>query len=80
MPYQNRVSSSWLVGHLPKEANSYDSFFFKVIFFFLFRLADEEQKKAAAQARSLKHKQKVYGNPELHEAYRKKERERYTAA
>lgn len=80
MPYQNRVSSSWLVGHLPKEANSYDSFFFKVIFFFLFRLADEEQKKAAAKARSLKHKQKVYRNPELREAYRKKERERYTAA
>lgn len=46
----------------------------------LFRLADEERRKAAAKARSLKHKQKVYGNPELHEAYRKKERERYTAA
>ncbi|XP_073682177.1 uncharacterized protein [Garra rufa] len=41
------------------------------------RLADEERRKAAAKARSLKHKQKVYGNPELHEAYRKKERERY---
>ncbi|XP_052424605.1 zinc finger protein 43-like [Carassius gibelio] len=40
------------------------------------RLADEEQKKAAAKARSLKHKQKVYRNPELREAYRKKERER----
>uniref|UniRef100_A0A8C1ZSH6 C2H2-type domain-containing protein n=1 Tax=Cyprinus carpio TaxID=7962 RepID=A0A8C1ZSH6_CYPCA len=39
------------------------------------RLADEEQKKAAAKARSLKHKQKVYRNPELREAYRKKERE-----
>ncbi|RXN06537.1 zinc finger and SCAN domain-containing 21-like isoform X1 [Labeo rohita] len=41
------------------------------------KLADEERRKAAAKARSLKHKQKVYGNPELHEAYRKKERERY---
>ncbi|KAL1265705.1 hypothetical protein QQF64_003732 [Cirrhinus molitorella] len=41
------------------------------------RLADEERRKASAKARSLKHKQKVYGNPELHEAYRKKERERY---
>ncbi|XP_059385418.1 uncharacterized protein LOC132119456 isoform X2 [Carassius carassius] len=41
------------------------------------RLADEERKKTAAQARSLKHKQKVYGSPELREAYRKKERERY---
>ncbi|XP_059393468.1 uncharacterized protein LOC132126302 isoform X2 [Carassius carassius] len=41
------------------------------------RLADEERKKAAAKARSLKHKQKVYRNPELREAYRKKERERY---
>ncbi|XP_016134233.1 uncharacterized protein [Sinocyclocheilus grahami] len=41
------------------------------------RLADEERKKAAAKARSLKHKQKVYGNPELREACRKKERERY---
>ncbi|XP_052465804.1 zinc finger protein with KRAB and SCAN domains 8 isoform X2 [Carassius gibelio] len=40
------------------------------------RLADEERKKTAAQARSLKHKQKVYGSPELREAYRKKERER----
>ncbi|XP_016084270.1 zinc finger protein 483-like isoform X1 [Sinocyclocheilus grahami] len=40
------------------------------------RLTDEEQKKAASKARSLKHKQKVYGNPELREAYRKKERER----
>uniref|UniRef100_A0A9J7XLS5 C2H2-type domain-containing protein n=1 Tax=Cyprinus carpio carpio TaxID=630221 RepID=A0A9J7XLS5_CYPCA len=39
------------------------------------KLADEEQKKAAAKARSLKHKQKVYRNPELREAYRKKERE-----
>ncbi|KAG1949514.1 hypothetical protein F2P79_011429 [Pimephales promelas] len=41
------------------------------------RLADEEQKKAAASARSQKHRQKVYGNPELRDAYRKKERERY---
>lgn len=40
------------------------------------RLADEERKKAASKARSQKHKQKVYGNPDLHEAYRKKERER----
>ncbi|KAG1949511.1 hypothetical protein F2P79_011429 [Pimephales promelas] len=39
------------------------------------RLADEEQKKAAASARSQKHRQKVYGNPELRDAYRKKERE-----
>ncbi|XP_005172935.2 uncharacterized protein isoform X1 [Danio rerio] len=39
------------------------------------RLADEERKKAASKARSQKHKQKVYGNPDLHEAYRKKERE-----
>ncbi|XP_051956909.1 uncharacterized protein LOC127625647 isoform X3 [Xyrauchen texanus] len=42
------------------------------------RLAEEERKKAAAKARSQKHKQKVYGNPDLLEAYRKKERERYT--
>ncbi|XP_051768812.1 uncharacterized protein si:ch211-86h15.1 isoform X12 [Ctenopharyngodon idella] len=41
------------------------------------RLEDEERKKAAAKARSQKHKQKIYGNPELREAYRKKERERY---
>ncbi|XP_051531929.1 uncharacterized protein LOC127427966 isoform X2 [Myxocyprinus asiaticus] len=41
------------------------------------RWAEEERKKAAAKARSQKHKQKVYGNPELLEAYRKKERERY---
>lgn len=46
----------------------------------LFRLADEERKKAAASARTQKHRQKVYGNPELRDAYRKKERERYTAA
>ncbi|KAK9966521.1 hypothetical protein ABG768_003628 [Culter alburnus] len=39
------------------------------------RLEDEERKKAAAKARSQKHKQKIYGNPELREAYRKKERE-----
>ncbi|XP_067287030.1 zinc finger and SCAN domain-containing protein 21-like isoform X1 [Pseudorasbora parva] len=39
------------------------------------RLADEERKKTAANARSQKHRQKVYGNPELREAYRKKERE-----
>ncbi|XP_056125810.1 uncharacterized protein si:ch211-86h15.1 isoform X3 [Rhinichthys klamathensis goyatoka] len=41
------------------------------------RLADEERKKAAASARTQKHRQKVYGNPELRDAYRKKERERY---
>ncbi|XP_056590443.1 uncharacterized protein si:ch211-86h15.1 isoform X3 [Triplophysa dalaica] len=41
------------------------------------RLAGDEQKKAAAKARSLKHKLKIYGNPELLEEYRKKERERY---
>ncbi|KAK7127819.1 hypothetical protein R3I93_020413 [Phoxinus phoxinus] len=41
------------------------------------RLADEERKKAAASARTHKHRQKVYGNPELRDAYRKKERERY---
>ncbi|XDV51670.1 hypothetical protein PO909_020511 [Leuciscus waleckii] len=39
------------------------------------RLADEERKKAAASARTQKHRQKVYGNPELRDAYRKKERE-----
>lgn len=50
---------------------------FKVKFFLLFRLTDEERKKSAAKARSLKHKQKVSRNPELREAYRKKERERY---
>lgn len=43
----------------------------------MFRLAGDEQKKAAAKARSLKHKLKIYGNPELLEEYRKKERERY---
>ncbi len=53
---------------------------FKVKFFLLFRLTDEERKKSAAKARSLKHKQKVSRNPELREAYREKERERYTAA
>ncbi|XP_073732114.1 uncharacterized protein [Misgurnus anguillicaudatus] len=41
------------------------------------RCSTEDQKKAASKARSLKHKQKVYGNPELREAYRRKERERY---
>ncbi|XP_051528697.1 uncharacterized protein LOC127426154 [Myxocyprinus asiaticus] len=41
------------------------------------RLAEEERKKAAAKARSQKHKQKVCGSPDLLEAYRKKERERY---
>ncbi|XP_077059445.1 uncharacterized protein LOC143711607 isoform X1 [Siphateles boraxobius] len=39
------------------------------------RLADEERKKAAASARTQKHRQKVHGNPELRDAYRKKERE-----
>lgn len=43
--------------------------------FLLFRLAGNG--KAAAKARSLKHKLKIYGNPELLEEYRKKERERY---
>lgn len=68
------------MGHRPKEANTSDSSFFKVKSFLLFRLADEERKKAAASARTQKHRQKVYGNPELRDAYRKKERERYTAA
>lgn len=48
--------------------------------FLLFRLTGNERKKATAKARSLKHKLKIYGNPELLEEYRKKERERYSSA
>lgn len=50
-------------------------------FLWLFpRLTDDQCKKATAKARVKKHREKLYGNPELLEEYRRKERERYVSS
>ena len=41
------------------------------------RLTENQRKKAAAKARVIKHREKLYANPQLLEEYRRKERERY---